>query len=166
MKRLMMALLLFAVAAQSIEFRESFPAGRYLGQGYWGNNQGVNGSYISYAEIQGDDIHTDYVWQDGHATIQVSFKFAQDGWFSVVYQGNVVGDGFCMFDQCQYDMQIGDASYTETFTFDEEFFHKIGHRRAGSLVSRWEDVLYKLDISNTTSATSLAPMDGECGPIQ
>jgi hypothetical protein len=172
MKKLVMAFLFLASAVQAIDYRDSFPDGRYLGRGDWSNNYGEEGDYVSYVNIDANDVHTDYVWKVGHRSINVSFWFYGQGWFSVVYQGNIVGEGFCMERQCQYDMQIGDARYTETFGFDGDHFRKIGHRKSGDRITRWEDLLYKLDDTNSDVSDSLPPANPEeqsdvsAGPLQ
>lgn len=143
----------------SLAYMESLPDGRYLGEGNWSDTDNFFSYYQTYIKFQTNEMHTDYVWSDAQSSVNISFLFNGQGWFDVVFGGNVVGAGFCMQYQCSYDMDINGIHYGETLSFYTNSLHKLGHKKVGTRLSRWEEILVKLNDNNPPSTDPFPPLN-------
>jgi hypothetical protein len=165
MRFTLLAMGLFGLSLAAYEHMPNLPDGRYLGAGSYSDNFGDAGDYQSYVLVSGNFMHTDYVWRDGDTTVNLAFWWHAEGYFDVAIDDYVVGKGFCMTHQCQYEMDIGEEHYVETLTFFRGYFLRFGYKKVGDHTVRWEENLRALDINPPDVFHPGSPTPGAEPPV-
>lgn len=141
MKKIGLILGLLSINLLAHNHMNSLPDGDWEGTGYWSDSLGGHGRYDVDLAFHGDHIHGDYFFYGAPVILDLDFLFGPDGWFQVGFLGQVVGKGFCLEDECMYDMTINDTRINEVLKFSDDCLHRIGYKELPDRVVRWEEKL-------------------------
>lgn len=143
MKYLLIAL--FALSAQSALAASGtpLPDGSFKGEGHW-KSQKTQGAYRAETQIRGDKIEAKYDSSQGK--FQWSFETRQkaNGFFSVLAEGHIVGDGYCLDHAkvCHYEVKVGSLNLEETLVYLEGHLYRYGSKQAeGEAKVFWQEAL-------------------------
>lgn len=142
MRIVLLSCLLFAVSGMSVEAITSFPDGEFSGDGHWSDNYGNEGYYEANIAFIDNTLHAEYIWEEGGVSLEYTFLFDDQGWFDVIYEGEVAGEGFCTLTQCQYQLELGEILYGETIVFSPDSIFIAGYRQEGDNFARYEQTLF------------------------
>jgi hypothetical protein len=120
-------LLATALAAPVAFGGPSLPEGKFSGQGLWQDQAGGSGSYTAETSIDAGGACTHYQWQDGATEFCVAANLSSEGFFALEN-----GWGYCLGQQCHYELSLGDVQIEETLTFAGDILGKVGSKKMGN----------------------------------
>ncbi|HXW53245.1 MAG TPA: hypothetical protein VEL47_03970 [Myxococcota bacterium] len=127
MKRFVfLAIAIFSLGSFAEEkLLREFPAGSYIGEGWYLTSAGQEGRYSSFAEVVGTEWTAAYVTDGRLTTYTAAFDFSNDSFFNVDVtqvdsagtQSEHLGNGYCIRDTCHLSAFLGHGLLEETVKF-------------------------------------------------
>lgn len=141
-------LIMLSVSVFGNDFIHGLPNGHFAGIGDWRDNLGGMGQYYTYVELRNNEMRVDYSWDDKQSlTVYMSFWFNNPGEFDVVYEGGIVGQGYCERYLCYYETYVNGEYFSERLEFDfsvdgSYLLSKTGSKILQGRSISWVDGLY------------------------
>lgn len=124
----------------------NLPTGYFSGSGIWQDTNNHGGSYSGFVEVNENVVNIDYTWHGFTSPSTITFTTNGFDAFNVYYDGKVVGDGYCLENQCHYWIHFAGIHYDESISFptdsrDIPYIVRKGLKDDGSLTTTWLDEL-------------------------
>ncbi len=158
MKRFVfLAIAIFSIGsiADQMLLRE-FPAGSYIGEGWYLTSAGQEGRYSSFAEVVGTQWTAAYVSDGRLSTYSAAFDFSNDSFFNVDVtqvdssgnQSEHLGNGYCIKDTCHLSAFLDHGLLEETVKFVGNGARIEAYRVAHLYGSKWRHANHNLGRKN------------------
>ena len=124
---------------------ELLPDGHFEGSGRWSGPENSSGSYDVETVIEQDVIKSTYRYdgaQPGRDRHAVRMAPRNDGSFDVATEeGKVVGQGYCLEDECFYRMEVSGVVIEENLRVADRQLIKFGSKSGAGFRVVWKETL-------------------------
>lgn len=112
--------------------------GSYKGHGRWKSADGQSGAYDVATTVKDGVISNTYDFNGKSKSFTMEAKLDSKGFFPVLINGTIVGNGYCQSVQCHYRL---DSGMEETLTFDQGHLYRLGSKTENGKTITWEEAL-------------------------
>lgn len=128
MRTLSILTLFFSLCGFASTSETLFPSGQYLGEGKYTISNGTQGTYASFADLEGEEWQLSYLRHGQPLLYSVDLEFKDFGFFDAFISENNSdgeqmvhpGEGYCGSRQCHLSFDLDDRYIEETITLYPE----------------------------------------------
>ncbi len=119
------------------------PDGVFKGEGLW-KSVTEQAGYMAETRINGNRIEAKYESRKGGYEWNFEMRQTAKGFFDVVTEAHVIGDGYCLDHAkvCHYEIKVGKLSLEETLVYLDGNLYRYGSKQEGSEAKVfWQEAL-------------------------